>query len=108
VAGLLQKGNAHRESARAGAAVNKSISSRQAHLPPTLAPRGLSRDESAAYIGIGVTKFDELVADGRMPKPKVIDGRRVWDRHRLDLCFSALPDTDGETERVDVWSRAAL
>ncbi len=39
-------------------------------LPASLAPRGLSRVQSAAYVGTGVTKFDEMVSDGRMPKPK--------------------------------------
>lgn len=87
-----------------------SRASRIAALPPSLAPRGLSRDESAAYIGVGVTKFDELVADGRMPKPKMIDGRRVWDRLRLDSCFAALPDIDGRDDASlsDVWGGVAL
>jgi predicted DNA-binding transcriptional regulator AlpA len=53
--------------------------------------RGLSRDESAAYIGIGSTKFDELVADGRMPQPRIIDGRVVWCVHELDEYFDRLP-----------------
>lgn len=57
-------------------------------------PRGLSRDEAARYIGVGTTKFDELVADGRMPKPKRVDGRTVWDRVALDLAFTSLPDVD--------------
>ena len=61
-------------------------------LPPSLAPRGLSRAQSAEYIGIGVTKFDELVADGRMPRPKRIDSRTVWDRIKLDEAFVALDD----------------
>jgi predicted DNA-binding transcriptional regulator AlpA len=39
-----------------------------------------------------VTKFDELVGDGRMPKPKRIDGRVVWDRIELDEAFAALDD----------------
>lgn len=56
--------------------------------------RGLSREEAAVYVGVGVTKFDEMVADGRMPRPKTIDSRRVWDVHRLDLAFDALPDGD--------------
>ncbi len=60
-------------------------------LPPTLAPRGLSRTEAAAYIGIGATKFDELVNDGRMPKAKRIDGRLVWDRVKIDVAFAELP-----------------
>lgn len=32
--------------------------------------RGLSREEAAMYVGVGSTKFDEMVNDGRMPKPK--------------------------------------
>lgn len=64
-------------------------------LPPSLAPRGLSRMQAAEYVGIGATKFDELVADGRMPKPKRIDGRTVWDRLQVDAAFAALKD-DGE------------
>jgi excisionase family DNA binding protein len=53
--------------------------------------RGLSRDEAAMYIGISASKFDELVRDGRMPVPKRIDGRKVWDVHQLDLAFDELP-----------------
>ena len=64
-------------------------------LPPNLAPRGLSRAETAAYIGVGTTKFDAMVADGRMPAPKKIDGRNVWDRHAVDSAFAALPDAGG-------------
>jgi predicted DNA-binding transcriptional regulator AlpA len=67
-------------------------------LPPSLAPRGLSRVQAAEYVGIGATKFDELVGDGRMPKPKRIDGRTVWDRIALDEAFAALGD-DGATRR---------
>lgn len=54
-------------------------------------PRGLGRDDAARYIGVGVTKFDEMVSDGRMPRPRVIDRRRVWDRLALDAAFSDLP-----------------
>jgi hypothetical protein len=58
--------------------------------------RGLSRDEAAMYIGISAAKFDELVADGRMPTPVRIDGRKIWDIRSLDLAFDALP-TDNPT-----------
>jgi hypothetical protein len=44
------------------------------------------------YVGVGVPKFDELVAAGLMPKPKRIDGRRVWDIFALDFAFDRLPD----------------
>ncbi len=63
-------------------------------LPPSLAPRGLARGQSAAYIGTGTTKWDEMVADGRMPKPKRIDGRVVWDRLEIDEAFAALPSDE--------------
>lgn len=59
---------------------------------PTYAPRGLNREEAARYVGVGSTKFDEMVADGRMPKPKRVDGRVVWDRIRVDAAFTDLPD----------------
>ena len=61
-------------------------------LPPSLPPRGLSRLQAAEYIGVGATKFDEMVADGRMPRPKRIDSRTVWDRAQLDEAFTALDD----------------
>lgn len=60
-------------------------------LPPSLPPRGLSRPCAAEYVGVGVTKFDELVSDGRMPAPRVIDTRKVWDRLEVDQYFAALP-----------------
>jgi hypothetical protein len=59
--------------------------------------RGLSRVESAMYIGISAGKFDEMVADGRMPEPVKIDSRKLWDIRSLDLAFDALP-TENETK----------
>jgi hypothetical protein len=53
--------------------------------------RGLSREEAAMYIGVSAGKFDELVADGRMPGPVKIDSRKLWDIWHLDLAFDALP-----------------
>lgn len=53
--------------------------------------RGRSRDDAAAHIGVGTTKFDQMVADGRMPQPRAIDGRRVWCVHELDDAFDRLP-----------------
>jgi len=55
-------------------------------------PRGLNREEAARYIGVGTTKFDELVRDGRMPQGKRVDGRVVWDRYKIDASFTDLPD----------------
>lgn len=68
--------------------MNKPL--RHSALPPSLAPRGLSRIEAAAYIGVSGGKFDEMVGDGRMPKPIFIDARRIWDIREIDKAFSAL------------------
>lgn len=70
------------------------ISRKYDALPPTLPPRGLSREAAASYVGISATKFDEMVFDGRMPQPKRIDTRKVWDRSALDAHFDALPGGD--------------
>jgi hypothetical protein len=72
---------------------------------PQLCPRGLSRDQSAAYVGVGVTKFNEMVEDGRMPKPKHVDGRVIWDRYLLDQSFEQLDtdDTDDTTKARLAW-----
>jgi hypothetical protein len=64
--------------------------------------RGLSRSMAAIYVGVSATKFDEMVKDGRMPVAKRVDGRRVWDKRRLDLAFEALPDEGAGTG--DSWA----
>ncbi len=56
--------------------------------------RGLSRTEAALYLGISPSKFDELVADGRVSRPRLIDKRKVWDVFELDLAFDDLPRDD--------------
>jgi predicted DNA-binding transcriptional regulator AlpA len=58
----------------------------------SIAPRGLSRTEAAAYIGVSPSLFDAMVKDGRMPKPKRINARTVWDRKKLDAAFDMLDD----------------
>lgn len=62
-------------------------------------PRGLSRDEAARYIGVSSTKFDQLVQEKRMPKPKRLDGRVIWDRISLDAAFTDLPEE--KVNRID-------
>jgi len=59
-----------------------------------LEPRGLNRVKAAAYVGVSPTLFDEMVDDGRMPQPKTVNSRRVWDRKQLDEAFEALPTRD--------------
>src|SRR5262245_52811369 len=88
---------------------NSSAGSRQRDiLPSSLPPRGLNRVEASAYIGISPTKFDQMVTDGRMPQPKSIDGRVVWDRLRLDQAFAALPDRRGVRDEDDGWDHPSV
>jgi predicted DNA-binding transcriptional regulator AlpA len=74
-------------------------------LPSSLPLRGLSRVQAAAYIGVSPTFFDEMVADGRMPKPVRMNARTVWDRLKLDEAFAAL--SDGLSDPQDPWSKVA-
>ena len=68
----------------------------QSILPLCHPPRGLSREEAAAYIGVSPSLFDILVKDGRMPTPKRINSRVVWDRLKLDVAFEVLDGTDAD------------
>jgi predicted DNA-binding transcriptional regulator AlpA len=65
--------------------------------------RGLKREDAAAYIGVSPNKFDELVADGRMPKPRRIDARKSWDIRELDVAYEALPRED-EAPATNSWA----
>ena len=76
---------------------------RVSSLPLSLAPLGLSRIIASEFVGVGVTKFDLMVEDGRMPKPRRIDGRKVWDRQQLEEAFKALPVEGGDRESPNPW-----
>lgn len=65
----------------------------------------MSREEAARYIGAGTTLFDEMVADGRMPKPKRVNSRTIWDRFALDTAFTYLEE--GGQNRIDQLQRQA-
>ena len=73
-------------------------------LPHSLAPRGLSREQAAAYVGISPSLFDTMVKDGRMPSPTRINSRVVWDRLKVDAAFDALANDDQATD--DEWKVA--
>lgn len=68
--------------------------------PPTT--RGLSREGTAAYIGVSPSLFDLMVKDGRMPQPKRINSRTVWDIRAVDRAFDRLPG--GATDTADDWA----
>ena len=67
-------------------------------------PRGLGRVEAARYLGIGTTKFDELVIGGKIPRGRQItEGRIVWDRVALDLYFDGLPANGHEPGNFEAY-----
>lgn len=75
----------------APANLSRTRSLRQASQPR----RGMSREEAAVYMGISVTKFDEGVATGLLPKPRtggIWGSRTVWDIRELDLAWETRPD----------------
>lgn len=81
--------------------MTKAATIRHEALPPPTR-RGLHREESAAYVCVSANTFDRMVADGLMPKPKQIYGRKVWDVRALDRAFSALPGGD-DSAQANPW-----
>ncbi len=77
---------------------------RQTALPPTLAPRLISREAAAAYVSVSPTVFDAMVKDGRMPRPRLLGGRRkAWDVRALDMAVDNLP-VEGSDITDETWS----
>jgi len=64
---------------------------------------GLGEIEAAAAIGISASKFRAMVKDGRMPPPRRVDGRNIWDVDELRAAFKTLPH-EGESEMADSWA----
>jgi predicted DNA-binding transcriptional regulator AlpA len=74
----------------------------QKALPPTLAPRLISREVAAAYVNVSPTTFDAMVKDGTMPKPRRLSGRRkAWDVRALDAAVDNLPVEDNGNDSWD-------
>jgi hypothetical protein len=68
---------------------------------------GLGVDDAAASIGIGVTKFRQLVHERRMPPARRIDGRYIWDVDELRAAFKSLPHDDDRAGREYQWEDMA-
>ncbi|MCI4661040.1 MAG: hypothetical protein MRY63_04350 [Neomegalonema sp.] len=67
---------------------------RKSTLPDSLPPLALSASQAAEYIGVGLTLWNELVADGIMPPAKQIRSRRLWDRRAVEQAFALLSESD--------------
>jgi predicted DNA-binding transcriptional regulator AlpA len=66
--------------------VNRSLSGRATTQPR----RGLDRDEAAIYVGVTLSTFNQMVTDGRLPKPVDLDGELVWDLVQLARAMDRL------------------
>ena len=67
-------------------------------------PRGLRIEWAAPYVGLGRSKFLQMVKAGKLPEPVNVDRCRIWDREALDRAFDRLnPNvtTGDEWEGVD-------
>ena len=52
--------------------------------------RGLDHDEAATFVGVTIGTFDQMVSDGRLPKPVEFYGEVVWDLVQLDRAMDRL------------------
>jgi hypothetical protein len=66
-----------------------------AHLPIR---RGFGEMEAAVYLSLSPSNFRQLVIAKKMPRPRLIGKRRVYDIEELDAAFKAMPREGGETE----------
>jgi predicted DNA-binding transcriptional regulator AlpA len=70
-----------------------------------LPPRLISREAAAAYLSLSPTTFDQLVKEGRMPKPLLLTGRRRgWDVRTLDAAIDLLPMEESDPIDDGSWS----
>jgi predicted DNA-binding transcriptional regulator AlpA len=77
----------------------------QAALPPTLAPRLITREAAAAYVSVSPNTFDEMVKDGQMPPAKRLRDRRVaWDVRALDAAVDILPNEETLAQADETWN----
>lgn len=61
--------------------------------------RGLTRTESAIFVGLSATTFDAMVKAGTMPKPIRVGTRTIWDIRTLDAAFDQL----AAPEELNAW-----
>jgi predicted DNA-binding transcriptional regulator AlpA len=72
--------------------------------PATCAPRLLRRLNAAEYLALGPTLFDEMVADGRLPKPRQVSaGRVAWDVRELDAAVDDMPKVGEGPGASNTW-----
>ena len=93
---------------RSGALAMGKLTTKKEIMPLLPVVFGLGELEAAAAIGISASKFRLLVSQKRMPSPRRLDGRKIWDVDELRQAFKALPHQDGDEDKeVDSWADLA-
>lgn len=67
------------------------------------APRLLTREQAAAYCGVGTTTFTAWVRRGIVPRP--VPKTHRWDRKAIDAALDVLSRIDAEAagQALDQW-----
>ena len=63
--------------------------------------RGFSEDEAAVYLSLSPSFFRQLVEANKMPRPRLVEKRRVFDIEDLDAALKAFPREGGDQEHDD-------
>ncbi len=64
---------------------------------------GLAEAEAAVYLSLSPSFFRKLVEDGRMPRPRIVGRRRIWDIGELEIAFRSLPREGGDVDESNPW-----
>jgi predicted DNA-binding transcriptional regulator AlpA len=73
---------------------------RDRRIAANLHPRGLNRDQAARYVGLSVSCFKRLVAEGLLPPALHFGRRRVWDLRALDDALDRMSGLNAAAQPV--------
>ena len=65
--------------------------------------RGLSADEAAIYLSLSRKTFIDMVKDEKMPMPRLVGKRKIWDVEEIDAYFRELPREGEIIQEDDTW-----
>jgi predicted DNA-binding transcriptional regulator AlpA len=72
------------------------------HLPPGVIPLAVSRETAAQLLGISAGTFDKLVKTGKLPEPREVESRILWDSKEIEAAWRAMPRR-GQPATVNEW-----
>jgi predicted DNA-binding transcriptional regulator AlpA len=61
------------------------------NLPPGIVPYAVSRETAAELLGISAGTFDKLVKAGKLPEPREVESRILWDSAEIRAAWRAMP-----------------